>query len=146
MKIKILIMGLPGAGKTTLAEALRNLIQDDNKTVEWFNADLVRQAYDDWDFSVEGRIRQSVRMRELANKMHCDYVLCDFVCPLPVMRDNFDADFIIWVDTIDESRYADTNQIFVSPEKYDIKVDKQDAEKWAKIIYEQIKNKYERKV
>ena len=146
MKIKILIMGLPGAGKTTLAEALRNLIQDDNKTVEWFNADLVRQAYDDCDFSVEGRIRQSVRMRELADKMNSDCVICDFVCPLPVMRDNFDADFVIWVDTIDESRYTDTNQIFVSPEKYDIKVDKQDAEKWAKIIYEQIKNKYERKV
>ena len=137
-------MGLPGAGKTTLAEALRNLIQDDNKTAEWFNADLVRQAYDDWDFSIEGRIRQSVRMKELADKMHCDYVLCDFVCPLPIMRDNFDANFVIWVDTIDKSRYEDTNQMFVAPEKYNLKVIEQDAEKWAKIIYEQIK--YERKI
>jgi adenylylsulfate kinase len=139
--IKILIMGLPGAGKTTLAEALRNLIQDNNKTAEWFNADLVRQAYDDWDFSIEGRIRQSVRMRELADKMHCDYVICDFVCPLSVMRDNFDADFVIWLDTIQKGRYEDTNQIFVAPEKYNLKVIEQDAEKWAKIIYEQISHK-----
>jgi adenylylsulfate kinase len=139
--IKILIMGLPGAGKTTLARALRNLIQDNNKTVEWFNADLVRQAYDDWDFSVEGRIRQSVRMRELADKMNSDYVICDFVCPLPVMRDNFAADFVIWMDTVDKSKYADTNQMFVASEKYNLRVIEQDAEKWAKIIYEQISHK-----
>jgi adenylylsulfate kinase len=139
--IKILIMGLPGAGKTTLARALRNLIQDNNKTVEWFNADLVRQAYDDWDFSVEGRIRQSARMRELADKMNSDYVICDFVCPLPVMRDNFAADFVIWMDTVDKSKYTDTNQMFVAPEKYNLRVIEQDAEKWAKIIYEQISHK-----
>jgi adenylylsulfate kinase len=139
--IKILIMGLPGAGKTTLAEALRNLIQDNNKTAEWFNADLVRQAYDDWDFSVNGRIRQSVRMRESADKMTSDYVICDFVCPLPVMRDNFAADFVVWIDTISECRYLDTNQMFVAPEKYNLRVIEQDAEKWAKIIYEQISHK-----
>jgi len=139
--IKILIMGLPGAGKTTLAEALRNLIQDNNQTVDWFNADLIRQAYDDWDFSVEGRIRQSVRMRDLADKMTSNYVICDFVCPLPAMRDNFAADFVVWIDTIDNSKYEDTNQMFVAPEKYNIKVIEQDAEKWAKIIYEQISYK-----
>jgi adenylylsulfate kinase len=136
--MKILIMGLPGAGKTTLAQALRDLIQDNNKTVEWFNADLVRQAYDDWDFSNEGRIRQSVRMHELAGKINSDYVICDFVCPLPIMRDNFNADFVIWVDTITQGRYQDTNQVFVAPDKYDIRVTEQDAIKWAKIIYEQI--------
>ena len=134
-------MGLPGAGKTTLAGALRNLIQDNNKTVEWFNADLVRQAYDDWDFSIEGRVRQSVRMRESADKMNSDYVICDFVCPLPVMRDHFAADFVVWIDTISECRYLDTNQMFVAPEKYNLKVIEQDAEKWAKIIYEQISHK-----
>ena len=134
-------MGLPGAGKTTLAQALRDLIQDNDKTVEWFNADLVRQAYDDWDFSNEGRIRQSVRMHELAGKINSDYVICDFVCPLPIMRDNFNADFVIWVDTIKQGRFKDTNQVFVSPEKYDIRVTEQDAEKWAKVIYEQISHK-----
>ena len=134
-------MGLPGAGKTTLAQALRDLLQDNNKTVEWFNADLVRQAYNDWDFSDEGRIRQSVRMRELADKINRDYVICDFVCPLPVMRDNFSADFVVWVDTIEQGRYEDTNQAFVTPDKYNIKVTEQDAEKWAKVIYEQISHK-----
>jgi adenylylsulfate kinase len=141
MTTRILIMGLPGAGKTTLAQALRDLIQDNYKTVEWFNADLVRQAYDDWDFSDKGRIRQSVRMRELADKINSDYVICDFVCPLPVMRDNFAADFVVWVDTIEQGRYEDTNQAFVAPDKYNIKVTEQDAEKWAKVIYEQISHK-----
>jgi len=139
--MRILIMGLPGAGKTTLAQALRDLIQDNNKTVEWFNADLVRQAYDDWDFSNEGRIRQSVRMRELADKINSDYVICDFVCPLPVMRDNFAANFVVWMDTIEQGRYEDTNRAFISPDKYDIRVIEQDAAKWAKIIYEQISHK-----
>jgi adenylylsulfate kinase len=139
--MRILIMGLPGAGKTTLAEALRNLIQDNNKTVEWFNADLVRQTYDDWDFSDEGRIRQSLRMRELADKMNSNFIICDFVCPLPIMRDNFNADFVIWVDTIKQGRYEDTNRVFVAPDKYDVKVTEQDAKKWAKEIYEQILHK-----
>jgi adenylylsulfate kinase len=138
MTFRILIMGLPGAGKTTLAEELRNVMQDKGKTVEWFNADLVRQAYDDWDFSDEGRIRQSIRMKELADKMYSQYVICDFVCPLPVMRENFSAHYTIWVDTIDKSKYEDTNKAFVIPEKYNIRVTEQDASKWAKVIYEQI--------
>jgi adenylylsulfate kinase len=54
------------------------------------------------------------------------------------MRDNFNADFVIWVDTITQGRYQDTNQVFVAPDKYDIRVTEQDAIKWAKIIYEQI--------
>lgn len=139
--MRILIMGLPGAGKTTLAQTLRNLIQDNNKTVEWFNADLVRRAYDDWDFSETGRIRQSVRMRELADKIKSDYVICDFVCPLPIMRDNFAADFVVWLDTITQGRYQDTNQVFVAPDKYDIRVPEKNAEKWARKIYEQISHK-----
>lgn len=139
--MRILIMGLPGAGKTTLAQALRDLIQDNNKTVEWFNADLVRQTYDDWDFSDEGRIRQSVRMRTLADKIKSDYVICDFVCPLPVMRDNFNADFVIWIDTLKQGRYENTNQVFVAPDKYNVRVTEQNAEKWAKVIYEQISHK-----
>ena len=75
-------MGLPGAGKTTLAEKLRIYFEHYEKKVIWLNADRVRKEYNDWDFSHEGRIRQSHRMRELADKIECDFVICDFVAPL----------------------------------------------------------------
>ena len=87
MAIRILIMGLPGAGKTTLAQELTKYLED----VDWYNADSVRRAYHDWDFSHEGRIRQSTRMRELADDSPKKYVICDFVAPLPDMRNNFKA-------------------------------------------------------
>jgi adenylylsulfate kinase len=80
-------------------------------------------------------------MRELADKMNSNFIICDFVCPLPIMRDNFNADFVIWVDTIKQGRYEDTNRVFVAPDKYDVKVTEQDAKKWAKEIYEQILHK-----
>jgi adenylylsulfate kinase len=135
---KILIMGLPGAGKTTLASALDKLLTVFNKKTIWLNADKVREEFNDWDFSLAGRIRQSTRMRELAEKIECDYVIADFVAPLIQMRSNFNADYTIWVDTIAEGRYTDTNKIFVPPGIYDFRVTEQDAEKWAKIICEQI--------
>jgi adenylylsulfate kinase len=100
----------------------------------WINADEIRELYNDWDFSLEGRIRQSIRMRELADASEKEYVICDFVAPLVEMRNNFNADYTIWVDTITEGRYKDTNKLFVSPEKYDIRVTEQDSEKWGLII------------
>jgi len=122
-------MGLPGAGKTTLAQHLLELLERADMKCIWINADRVRQEYDDWDFSTEGRIRQSKRMRELADKIECDYVICDFVCPLPEMRVNFAADYTVWVDTISEGRYNDTNHIFVKPEigEYQFRITEQDA-------------------
>jgi adenylylsulfate kinase len=80
-------------------------------------------------------------MRTLADKINSDYVICDFVCPLPIMRDNFNADFVIWVDTLKQGRHEDTNQVFVAPDKYNVRVTEQNAEKWVKIIYEQISHK-----
>lgn len=136
--MRILIMGLPGAGKTTLA---LNLFRMLSPNVLWLNADEIRKKFNDWDFSTEGRLRQSQRMREIADLSNKDYVIADFVCPLPEMRDNYAADFTIWVDTITEGRFEDTNRAFVSPEKYDVRVTEQDALKWAKIIYEQISHK-----
>lgn len=131
-------MGLPGAGKTTLA---LNLIQLLSPDVLWLNADEVRKKYDDWDFSHEGRVRQSQRMRDLAEESDKEYIIADFVCPLPEMRKIYDADFTVWVDTIKEGRFEDTNKAFIQPETYDVRVTEQDAGKWAKVIYEKISHK-----
>jgi len=126
---RILIMGLPGSGKTTLAKALTEKIN-----AAHFNADEVRNKFNDWDFSPEGRIRQSRRMRELADSSNSKFNIADFVAPLDEMRNNYGADWTIWVDTIREGRYADTNAMFQEPEKYDFRVTEQDADKWAEAI------------
>jgi len=132
---RILIMGLPGAGKTTLAADIGARLLF-NKKFTWFNADTIRERYNDWDFSEEGRLRQARRMRELADKEieQGRLAICDFVCPLPEMREIFDADITVWVDTDQEGRYEDTNKIFVPPEKYDFRVTEKDSTKWAAII------------
>ena len=130
---RILIMGLPGSGKTTLAKALQAKLN-----AGWFNADAVRKQFNDWDFSEEGRIRQSRRMRELCDLNHAVYSIADFVCPLKEMRVIFAADFTIWVDTIEKGRFADTNAVFDPPESYDIRVTEQDAEHWAEVIAQYI--------
>jgi len=134
MAQRILIMGLPGAGKTTLAEAIRNKLWEEGRTVTWLNADEIRKKYDDWDFSTEGRIRQSIRMKTLSEETTTDYVIADFVAPLVEMRTNYDADWTIWVDTIREGRYADTNKMFIEPESYDFRVNEQNSEKWSEFI------------
>jgi len=138
MSYRILIMGLPDAGKTTLALNLLNYFSPD---VLWLNADEIRRKFNDWDFSESGRIRQSRRMREIADVSNREYIIADFVCPLPEMRDIYDPDFLIWVDTIAEGRFEDTNRVFTSPKRYDVRVTEQDAGRWAKIIYEQISHK-----
>ena len=135
---RILIMGLPGAGKTYLAQQLKTQLQSHGQTTGWLNADEVRRHYNDWDFSKEGRIRQSLRMRELADESNTDYCIVDFVAPLPEMRHNFKADWTIWVDTIDAGRYEDTNRMFVEPEIYDFRITEQAAEKWAPFIADHI--------
>ena len=132
---RILIMGLPGAGKTTLAQWIVEFLQKEKQRVGWLNADDVRKKYDDWDFSELGRIRQSKRMRELADSMtDMDFVISDFVAPLAEMRNNFKADWTVWVDTISEGRYADTNAMFQAPEVYDFRITEQSAEKWGEFV------------
>ena len=135
MKI-VLIMGLPGSGKTTLAAQLAPLIN-----AKRINADEVRKAADDWDFSEEGRKRQSKRMADLANKHKQEghYVIADFICPTPEARSLFPADYIVWVDTIKKGRFDDTNAMFTKPEKFDFHVTTQNAKKWAFTIAEKIK-------
>jgi energy-coupling factor transporter ATP-binding protein EcfA2 len=138
MTQRILIMGLPGSGKTTLAEKLLRLLEDTGKTVTWFNADEVRKQFDDWDFSEQGRIRQSKRMYDLAETCGTDYALCDFVAPLIEMRHNFKADWTVWMDTIREGRYADTNKMFIEPEIYDFRITEQNADKWADFVADHV--------
>jgi len=135
MKI-ILVMGLPGAGKTTLANELAPLLN-----AKRLNADEIRKAANDWDFSEEGRTRQAKRMAEHALKLKNEgnNVLADFICPTPEARILFPADFIIWVDTIKKGRFEDTNQMFIKPEKYDFHVTTQDAKLWVSKIIKEIK-------
>ena len=152
--MKILIMGLPGSGKTTFAKKLKELLEvkghmsyerammlpiNTNPIVTWFNADDVRKRFNDWDFSKEGRIRQSIRMADFAISAGGDYVICDFVAPLPEMRNNFKADWTIWMDTIDEGRFEDTNQLFVKPDVYDFRIPNWDNS-WEEFVVNHIVN------
>ena len=129
-------MGLPGAGKTTLASHLVPLLK-----AKWLNADEVRKEANDWDFSAEGRVRQAKRMWSKAKeyKSQGHDVGADFVCPTPEARSLFPADYIIWVDTINEGRFDDTNKMFVKPSKYNFHVTTQDAKNWSLKIYEELK-------
>ena len=155
MTQRILIMGLPGSGKTYFAERLKKYLEDNSTVsqmplerlaqfenaplhweakVDWFNADDVRKKFNDWDFSKEGRIRQSIRMFEFAVKCTGDFVICDFVAPLVEMRNNYKADWTIWMDTIEQGRFEDTNKAFVPPEQYDFRIIEQNAEKWVEFV------------
>jgi adenylylsulfate kinase len=115
MAIKILVCGLPGSGKTTLAEPLSKELD-----AIWINADKVRTRFQDWDFSADGRTRQADRMRNIADGvvMSGRIAVVDFICPTEETRKEFDADYTIWMNTIDKGRFADTNQMFENPTSY----------------------------
>ncbi len=132
---KILVMGLPGAGKTYFAKILFPMLD-----AVWLNADQTRKEANDWDFSPEGRLRQANRMKSLADKALSEgkNVIADFVCPTDKTRKDFDADILIWMDTIKEGRFEDTNKIFVKPKKFDFRVPEKNAEIWAIKIADKI--------
>ena len=114
--MKILVMGLPGSGKTYLAERMQPILK-----AAWYNADIVREMANDWDFSPEGRIRQSLRMKNLADfeKNQGRIVICDFVCPTNETKENFSPDITVWMNTITSGRYEDTNKMFEKPKNVD---------------------------
>lgn len=138
----VLIMGLPGSGKTTLAIELKKITEQHGLTVTWYNADIIREIYDDWDFSEQGRMRQAIRMRQLCtSKMMegtSDLILCDFVAPTIAAQIIIPVNRLIWMDTIKKSRYSDTNKIFEQPRRYDFRVRKKNAKLWAQIIFDNI--------
>lgn len=128
-KRKILIMGLPGSGKTTLAEILVRKLN-----AAWFNADAVRQEiHKDLGFTTEDRLEHSKRMGKLCDwaKLGGSYVIADFVCPTKEAREAFNPDFVIWVDRIQEGRYADTNKMFEKPENADVILREGTPDEWA---------------
>lgn len=133
--IRILVMGLPGAGKTTYSAALQQALGD----CLWLNADKLREIHNDWDFSYAGRLRQATRMRNYSDISEDKYVIADFVCPLPEMRSVYDPHLIIWVDTIKSGRFEDTNKAFVPPEEYDLRVVDWNTQTWVNLAINQIK-------
>ena len=112
--MKILVMGLPGAGKTYLAEKSKAKL-----SCAYYNADSVRRFSNDFDFSLKGRLLQAERMRKLAvaELEKSSMVICDFICPTRRTREIFKPDMLIWLDTVKKSQYNDTNEMFEPPEK-----------------------------
>jgi len=137
--MKILIFGLPGSGKTYLANELMNLLGTDQ--AEWYNADAIRQECGDWDFSDDGRARQLQRMRILAQQSvdKGKISICDFICPTEAARELFAADYNIFVDTIEEGRYEDTNKLFERPQQYDYRITEKSGDQDAQIIAQILK-------
>ena len=120
---KILVMGLPGAGKTTLAKALVRRLN-----AVHFNADEIRANINrDLGFSPTDRVEQARRMGWLCDRVTATgaYAVADFVCPLPETRAAFAADgpaFTVWLDRIAQGRFEDTNRLFTPPDRYDVRV------------------------
>ena len=137
--MRILVMGLPGSGKTTLAKLLAPMFN-----VVWRNADEVRKQAKDKDFSVAGRMVQASRMLTLAKKTEAQnrVVIADFICPTDNTRTIFKADYTVWMDTIKEGRFEDTNKMFIKPKEYDFRVGHMEADMWAFLIKQDILEKH----
>lgn len=139
--MKILVMGLPGSGKTTLAQILARKLG----AVHW-NADAVRSNVNkDLGFSMDDRIEQARRMGWLCDQVTSagHIAVADFVCPTFATRNAFDPDYLIFMDTISSGRFADTNALFERPtsEEIDFKINDFDAETHAEIVCRDIRSR-----
>lgn len=134
---RVLICGLPGSGKTSLASSLQK-----STNAVWFNADNVRSQFNDWSFDRCGRKRQSIRMRNLCDLAELEgkeIAICDFVAPTSITRNLFSPHFVVFMDTISTGRFSDTNRIFVPPTSVDFTIQRLEdipgqTERLAKII------------
>ena len=134
---KILVMGLPGSGKTRLSAELKKIIP-----IIHLNADEIRKHFNDWDFSTEGRIRQADRMKRFSDYIYLEKIspLADFVCPLDETRKILKPDIIIWMDTEKKGRFENTNKIFQKPKKFNFRITTKNAKYWSNYIKERITN------
>jgi len=129
--MRIVIIGLSGSGKTSLAKELAIKLK-----AKHLNADELRKEYNDWDFSEAGRLRQAHRIKNLSDKH--DLVVCDFIAPKEIHRHIVDADILIWMDTVKESKYKDTDKLFEIPKNYSLRILEKNSNYWANIIYDKI--------
>ena len=134
---KILVMGLPGSGKTFLSKELKKIIP-----IIHLNADEIRKHFNDWDFSKEGRLRQADRMKRFSDYIYSEKIspLADFVCPLDETRKILNPDIVIWIDTEKKGRFENTNKIFQKPKKFHFRITTKNAKYWSNYIKERIIN------
>jgi adenylylsulfate kinase len=138
--MKILIMGLSGSGKSTFAKKLVEDLNELGKPAEHFNADAIREAFNDWDFTEEGRTRQTERMKRFAEGATTmgKIAVCDFICPTQKLRNIFNADIVVWMDTVSTSKYEDTNKMFEEPIHYDYRITEKDSFPWTKMLADKV--------
>ena len=137
--IKILIIGLAGSGKTTLAKSLNEKLN-----AKWINGDLVRKKYADWDFSKVGIFRQLKRVAKLAKKSKKKYVVIDFICPFEKGRKIIKPDILIWMDTVKKGRFIkkSIDHFFEKPEDYTFRIKRKNSYLWSKKILKYISSNY----
>lgn len=126
-------MGLPGSGKTTLAKKIVTMFK-----AKWLNADDIRKKYNDWDFSREGVSRQAKRMAKLAKQSRRKVIIADFICPFKKGRKIFNADYVIWMDTVKKGRLPSFDKTFQKPKDFNIRIKTKNAKNYAKQIYKEI--------